>query len=56
MRTEIIQNPLIRQNLGVLSEAIKDLDIGPERNASFDFFCDLNTGKILYTPSMIHYA
>jgi len=53
MRTEIIQNPLIRQNLGVLSEAIKDLDIGPERNASFDFFCDLKTGKILYTPSMI---
>lgn len=53
MRSEVIQNPLIRQNLGVLCEAIKDLDIGPERKASIEFFCDLNTGTILYTPSMI---
>ncbi len=53
MRSEVIQNPLVRQNLEVLSEAIKDLDIGPERKASLEFFCDLKTGMILYTPSMI---
>lgn len=53
MRGEIIQNPLVRQNLEVLSEAIKDLDLGPERKASLEFFCDLKTGMILYTPSMI---
>jgi hypothetical protein len=53
MRSEMIQNPLIRNNLGVLCEAIKDLDLGPERKASIDFFCDLKTGEILYTPSMI---
>lgn len=53
MRSEVIQNPLVRQNLEVLSEAIKDLDLGPERKASLEFFCDLKTGMILYTPSMI---
>jgi len=53
MRSEVIQNPVVRQNLEVLSEAIKDLDLGPDRKASLEFFCDLKTGTILYTPSMI---
>ena len=53
MRSEIIQNPLIRDNLAVLCEAIKDLDVGPERKATFEFFCDGKSGKIFYTPSSI---
>lgn len=53
MHSEVVQNPLIRENLDVICEAIKDLDLKPERNASLEFFCDLKTGQILYTPSMI---
>ncbi len=53
MHSEVIKNPLIRDNLGVLCKAIKDLDLGLERKARIEFFCDLNNGEILYTPSMI---
>lgn len=53
MRAEIIQNPLVRQNLEVVCEAIKDLELGPERKVSIEFFCDLETGMIFYTPTPI---
>ncbi len=53
MSSEVIQNALIRQNLAVLAEAISDLNMGLERKASIEFFCDLKTGEIQYTPSTI---
>jgi hypothetical protein len=53
MHSEEIQSPLVRGNLSVICQAIKDLDIGPEREAAIDFFCDLKTGEIFYTPSTI---
>ncbi len=49
MRAEIIQNPLVRQNLEVICEAIKDLELGPDRKVSIEFFCDLENGMIFYT-------
>ncbi len=53
MRAEIIQNPLVRQNLEVICEAVKDLELGPDRNVDIEFFCDLETGMIFYTPAQI---
>lgn len=53
MRLEIIQNPILRNNMTVLTEAIKDLDIGPQRKVTLEFFCDDKTGKIFYTPNSI---
>lgn len=50
MRKEIIQNRLMRQNLEVLCEAIKDLDVGSQKEVSLDFFCDVKTGEMASIP------
>ncbi len=53
MRKEVVQNKLVRQNLVILCEAIKELNVGSQKEVALDFFCDSQIGEIAYAPSTI---